>query len=307
MKLSIIVCTRNRAYAIAACLDSIAASLSRAAPVEAEIVVVDNASTDDTSAVVKKWSESCAFPVQLLHEPRKGLARARNCALRGARGDLLVFTDDDCRLSEEFVQDALRHDAGDAGLVIRGGRVELGDPKDLPFSIKTDKVVQRCHKELYPVNGRELGAAIIGANMTMRRALVDRLGFFDERFGAGGPFHGGEEVDYVYRAYLSGILVEYVPDLLVLHFHGRNTLEAARKLVCNYNIGDGALYAKFIFKANRLARPLWWDIKRIIPELLGGPYFLTELNISHRTRVASVLRGMIGFYVLSIRNYIDKK
>ena len=92
MKLSIIVCTRNRAHAIAGCLDSIAVSLSRAAPIEAEIVIVDNGSEDNTSAVVQQWAESCTFPVRLLHEPRKGLAKARNCGLRSAQGGLLVFT-----------------------------------------------------------------------------------------------------------------------------------------------------------------------------------------------------------------------
>jgi hypothetical protein len=61
MKLSVIVATRNRAHAIAGCLDSIAVSLAKAAPLDAEIIVVDNGSQDATSRAV----EESAFPVRL--------------------------------------------------------------------------------------------------------------------------------------------------------------------------------------------------------------------------------------------------
>ena len=64
MKLSVIVATRNRAHAITCCLDSIAASLAHAASLDAEIVVVDNGSTDATSEIVKRWASACPFPVR---------------------------------------------------------------------------------------------------------------------------------------------------------------------------------------------------------------------------------------------------
>ena len=48
MRLSVIVCTKNRARNITPCLDSIAAAFSLAAPLDAEIVIVDNGSTDNT-------------------------------------------------------------------------------------------------------------------------------------------------------------------------------------------------------------------------------------------------------------------
>jgi len=60
-----------------------------------------------------------------------------NVALRAAQGEILAFTDDDCRLSKDYVNDLLRHDAGDAEPVLRGGRIELGDPTDLPLTIRT--------------------------------------------------------------------------------------------------------------------------------------------------------------------------
>ena len=124
MHVSVIVCTKNRVHAILSCLASIVVALSKASPVGAEIVVVDNASEDGTSAVVKKWASSCPFPIRVLLESKPGVSAARNCALRAAQGDLLVFTDDDCRLSHTYVADLLRYDAKDGpALVIRGGRI----------------------------------------------------------------------------------------------------------------------------------------------------------------------------------------
>jgi len=130
LKLSVIIGTRNRAHAIAACLDSVAASLATATPLDAEIVVVDNGSQDATSAIVQQWASASPFPVRLLLEPKAGLSRAHNRALRTAQGELLAFTDDDCRLSKDYVDDLLRHDAADTESVLRGGRIELARRPD---------------------------------------------------------------------------------------------------------------------------------------------------------------------------------
>jgi glycosyltransferase involved in cell wall biosynthesis len=57
-------------------LRSIQEAIANAAPVDAEIIVVDNGSTDETAAVLKKWASGCRS-VQLLSEPNRGLSRAR--------------------------------------------------------------------------------------------------------------------------------------------------------------------------------------------------------------------------------------
>jgi glycosyltransferase involved in cell wall biosynthesis len=302
MKLSVIVCTYNRAYALTPCLDSIAASLKAAAPVEAEIVVVDNASTDDTSAVVKKWAETSAFPLRLLHEPKKGLSAARNCALRGAQGELLVFTDDDCRLSVDYVAQALRYDAADSGPVLRGGRVELGDPTDLPLTIKTDSAVIRWHQKRHPAGHKWLGDSILGCNMVLRRETAARIGFFDERLGAGSPLPGGEETDYIFRAYFSGITIEYVPDMAVFHHHGRKKPAEANRLMHNYALGTGALYAKYLFSHPALCRQFWWDFKKALKEIASGKNdFLPDIGFGHRHWVGCGMLGALKYFIVAMR------
>jgi len=308
MKLSIIVCTRNRAHAIIPCLDSVAQSLAHAALADAEIVVVDNGSQDNTSAVVREWATSSAFSVRLLHEPRKGLAVARNCALRAVQGELLVWTDDDCRLSKEHIADALRHDAADSEPVLRGGRVELGDLTDLPITIKASEILTRWNRRTHHARNANLFDSsfgcgmIIGCNMTMRRSIVEQIGLFDERFGAGTNLPGAEDLDYFFRVYLAGITIEYVPNMVVFHHHGRKLDSDAYKLMKNYMISLGGLYAKYLFKHSNLCRPFYWDLRNALKETISGKsIYMPEIGFSFKTRVTFCIHGAIKYYLESIK------
>jgi GT2 family glycosyltransferase len=299
MKVSVIVATRNRAYAIAGCLDSIGAAIAHAAPLDAEIVVVDNGSTDGTEAAIKSWTSANAVPVQMLSEPTAGLSRAHNRALRAAQGDLLVFTDDDCRLSKAYITDLLRYDAADTDLVLRGGRIELGDPTDLPLTINTSPTRSRWNRSLNSARHECLSGQINGCNMAMRRAVIELVGFFDERWGpgaSGASMPSGGDTDYLFRAYLAGIWLEYVPDMTVIHNHGRKTHAAGFALMRTYMIANGALCAKYFFRHPNLCRPFYWDAKNAIREILSGTNtFLPSIGFSNKDKVAYRLRGVAEY------------
>jgi glycosyltransferase involved in cell wall biosynthesis len=301
-KVSVIVCTRNRAHSIIGCLESIAQALSNIKPEAAEVIVVDNASEDDTFHVVQEWMELSNTSGKLLVEPKKGLASSRNCGLQAARGEVLIFTDDDCRLADDHVSAALRHDANDIGLVIRGGRVELGDPTDLPITIKTQSTGARWSRELKSAKRENLGSSILGCNMVMRRAVVDHLGLFDQRFGAGSDLRAGEEIDYIFRGYLLDVLIEYVPDMVVYHHHGRKLPSAGRKLLINYMIGTGALYAKYIFRNPDFCRPAYWDLKVALRECVSGQNkFRPDLKFSYKHAALYSLCGAIRYLITSLK------
>jgi GT2 family glycosyltransferase len=290
VKLSVIVCTRNRAHAIIPCLESIASSLSLARPIEAEIVVVDNASEDATSEVVRAWSAGCEFPVNLVFEGRKGVCNARNCAIRAARGALLVWTDDDCRLDQNYVKNALRHDAQDPEPVLRGGRIELGDPSDLPITIKTDPTPRRWNIGMRSARREPLYFCLYGANMMMRRSLLEIVGPFDERIG--------DDTDLIYRCYVAGITIEYAPDIVVFHYHGRKTWEDGFRLLRHYEIQQGALYAKFLLRELDLCRPMAWDLRNAARELVSRKNrLLPEIGFSYRHLVYYNAIGALKYWL----------
>ena len=280
-------------------VDSIAAAIAKAAPLDAEIVIVDNGSTDNTSEIVKGWATASGIPVQALTEPRAGKGRALNLALQAARGELLAFIDDDCRFHPEHVNDHLRHDAADTELLLRGGRIELGDPTDLPMTINITPTVKRWSRALNSARHHAMNGIINGCNMTMRRALFDRLGPFDENFGPGGPF-SGDDTEYIFRAYAAGTTIEYVPDMAVSHYHGRKTTDAAWKLWRHYMIGQGAIFAKYFFKHPSLARPYYWDTKNAIKEILTrSNTCFPEFGFSHGHKVRYETLGAIRYLLLT--------
>lgn len=290
MKLSVIVCTRNRAHAITPCLDSIARSLSLARPIEAEIVVVDNASEDATSEIVRTWAAGCEFPVNLLHESRKGIIHARNCAFRAARGALLVWTDDDCRLDESYMANALLHDARDAEPVLRGGRIELGDPSDLAVTIKTDRTPRRWNIGMRSARREPLFFCLYAANMMMRRSLLETVGPFDERTN--------DDSDLIYRCYVAGITIEYAPDLVVFHYHGRKTRADGFKLLRRYEMHQGAVYAKFLLRHPDLCRPMAWDLRNAAKELVARKNtLLPEIGFSYKHLVYYNALGALRYWL----------
>jgi glycosyltransferase involved in cell wall biosynthesis len=292
---TILVCTRNRAQALGPCLDAIAGAIAAVPQASVELVVVDNGSTDATPQVLRDWADRTSAPVRIIREERPGLSIARNTGVRAAAGRLIIFTDDDCRPAQDYLVDVFAHDRADGDqLVLRGGRVELGDPADLPFTILTGREARRFHKDTAPVRGEHLGGLILGANMVCRRAVFEKIGLFDERFGAGGPLRAGEDSDFMFRAYLAGIAIEYVPDMVIRHFHGRRESADIQRLIGAYDEAEGSIYLKFWRRDPALVRQFFWDVSNSLKEARGKAPQL-EFGHTHRAKVASNLKGALRY------------
>jgi glycosyltransferase involved in cell wall biosynthesis len=302
VKLSLIVATRNRANCIVPCLDSIAHAFAQAAPLDAEIVVVDNASSDETPRLIESWAAASAVPIQSLYEPRAGHARAQNRALRAARGELLAFTDDDCRLHPEYINDLVHHDGEDRGLVLRCGRIELGDPSDLPLTINTSPLRVRWTRGTNSARRERIGDHLHGCNMTMRRALVESIGYFDESFGPGAYVGSGEDTDFIYRAYQAGAALEYVPDMIVFHHHGRKTAESGRRLLRSYTVANGALFARYLLKNRDVCHFFYRDLRNAAHRVLMGDNLRSEqTHFSNTDLLAYSAFGFIKYLLMPRR------
>ena len=98
---SIIVCTCNRAKALRQTLVSFA-ELDTPPRIPIELIVVDNALTDDTAEVVASCNLT-AIQVRYVHEPRRGRGYAYNRGMAEAQGEVLLFTDDDMRVPANWI------------------------------------------------------------------------------------------------------------------------------------------------------------------------------------------------------------
>ncbi|RWB38636.1 MAG: glycosyltransferase [Mesorhizobium sp.] len=291
-QVSFIVCTRDRLAVLEACIESIRAACWAHPAYTAELVVVDNGSRDGTASYLSATAASSDIALTAISEPRPGLAAARNAGLARARGRVLVFVDDDCRLDRSYLIDLERHYASGEKWLIRGGRVETGDALDLPFTIKRCDERERLTPAVHP------GGFVLGCNMTMHRDVAARIGPFDERFGAGGALRSAEDTDYLVRAMLAGMAVEYVPDMTIFHHHGRRDRMAIDRLHRDYNFGNGALLLKHFRRAPWLLRHFYWAARAAMRELVGGPRFDQELKLSHWPIVLMNLAGAAKFIAL---------
>jgi glycosyltransferase involved in cell wall biosynthesis len=291
-EVSFIICTRNRVAVLEACIRSVQTACRSHAAFAAELVVVDNGSSDRTAERLASIAEMADIPFTAVSEPRPGLAAARTAGLARARGRVLVFVDDDCEVDDDYLRDLERHYASGEQWLIRGGRVELGDPRDLPFTIKRSWVRERLTSDVHP------GGFVLGCNMTMHRDVAARIGYFDERFGAGGPLRSAEDTDYLVRAMLLGIPVEYVPDMTIFHHHGRRDRKSIERLHRDYSLGNGGLCLKHVRHAPWLLRHFYWAARAAFRELAGGPPFDRELQLSHWPIVVMNLIGAARFAIL---------
>ena len=256
LQVSAIICTRNRAASLERTLQEMA-KLDLAGIAEFELVVVDNGSLDATRSVVEAFEADAPFPVRYVSELRPGLSAARNSGLAMANGALILFTDDDCLVPDNWAQVGV-------GLLeleplqVIGGRVELHNPAHLQVSIRTSLVRETASPE-------QIFGFVLGANMAFGRAVVDKIGLFDVRLGAGTPLHAAEDTEFAYRALINGIPVRYEPSFTVRHDHGRTEQRDFYRLERGYSIGVGALVMRYLLDGRiELARPVYWEVRRTL-------------------------------------------
>jgi glycosyltransferase involved in cell wall biosynthesis len=288
--ISIVVCTCNREDKLAKLLESLAA-MTVPDGVAWELIVVDNNSKDGTAALLAAAEAAGTLPLQRLFEKGQGLANAHNTALHAARGDVIAFTDDDCRVAQDWLA-VLAREFRDGTLALLGGRVELFNPEDRPVTIRVGL------ERLELTFGSWTIETIIGCNMAFRRDIATRVGGFDTRFGSGCNIApSGDDTEFVYRVLRAGGRVVYSPDLVVLHDHGRRTDAQVRSLQQVYLRGRGAIYAKHLLQRDpTIIRLAYWETSKLLAGVLRGPNRKADLFA-----LSNLLKGAARFLWLSRR------
>jgi GT2 family glycosyltransferase len=240
-----------------------------------ELVLVDDGSSDGTLSAMQGFAGSAPFPVTVVGETGRGWGCAKNAGTRAARGDIVVSIDDDCYPSEDYVERALAV-FEDGEIAYMGGRILPYNPEHAPLAIRTD-----TERRIIPPRSFVPAGLVQGANMAFRRTVFDRLGGFDESFGAGARFSGAD-VEFAARASAEGLTGGYFPEPVVYHDHGRATGRAARERMRWYDRGRGAYYAKYLLRPDtrRLyAQHWWWAMNRewpgpVLREIAGASEYL---------------------------------
>jgi glycosyltransferase involved in cell wall biosynthesis len=224
--LAVIVCTRNRATMLAAALESI----SRAVPLDVEVLVVDSASdTWETRDVV------AAAGAGYVRSDIRGLSIARDLGVSTSERALVLFTDDDCVAVGGWIDPILEHFADPTVGAVTGRMLD----HTLVGGATTTASPRRFTRTL---EGLDAGH---GAVMAFRRDLLLELGGFDHILGAGRRLAGAEDLDMFCRILDAGYAIVHDPACTIHHM---NTREGASytELHLGYGLGLGALANKLV-------------------------------------------------------------
>lgn len=219
MDMSIIIPSHNRAGLVARAVRS---AMTQAYPTDRyEIIVVDNASSDDTPQVVRTLQNESGGDIHYLREDRLGLHHARHAGARYARGEILVFTDDDATFDTRWLHSYDNAFGERAEMVAAGGPVrpiwEVPPPEWLLNYIGDAKTFPPLSL-MEPYGDFRLDAKgfFFGVNMAIRRDILFAVGGFNPEL-IGSVTVGDGESGLNRKLQERGCLIGYVPGALVYH------------------------------------------------------------------------------------------
>lgn len=245
---SILLCTRNRCEH----LREVLASLERVhVPEDAdvELVVVDNGSTDGTAAFLSE-AHLENMPLRVVEEPRAGAGRARNAALEAARGDILMFTDDDMRLPENWIAGLTeplvsgRADAVVGGVVIPEDRQrDWMEPFHRTALASTEALVDPEQLILF------------GGSMAISRHVLEKVPAFDPDLGPGTDVGALEDTLFSLQLRVAGFRLESAFDVVAEHHFDLGKLTRASFLRAAAARGRAISYIRYHW--NHEPRYVW--------------------------------------------------
>lgn len=259
--ITVVICTRNRAGRLARCLEHLCDACGRPG-VAWQLVVVDNASTDDTRSIIERYASR--LPLTYAFESRPGLAHARNRGIAVAEHGIVAFTDDDCLVGANWLAAIMKEFARHPAVSVLGGKVMLADAHDYPVSIRLHGRPERI------TTARQIMSIMSGSNMVFRREVFEQVGLFDPGFGKGRHTGSAEDIDMLYRVLKHPCAIRYSPRLAVMHAHGRRTDDALRSLRREYVRGRGAFYWKFL-RDRQVAKMAYWEVRRLVADVFLMP------------------------------------
>src|SRR5438876_6906019 len=236
---SVIVCSYNGARTIRDCL----AGLQKLKYPIYEVIVVDDGSTDATTAIASEYH------CRVIRTENRGLSNARNAGWQAASGDIVAYIDDDAYPDPHW----LHYLAATFLNTTNVTHAAVGGPNVAPA---TDGPIAECvaHSPGGPTHvllaDRE-AEHIPGCNMAFRKSCLKAIGGFDPQFRV-----AGDDVDVCWRLQQRGWTLAFSPAAVVWH-HRRNSIRAYWRQQRGYGKAEAMLEQKWPEKYNRTGHITW--------------------------------------------------
>ncbi|WP_456442500.1 glycosyltransferase family 2 protein [Psychroserpens sp.] len=301
MKLSVIILNYNVRYFLELCLKSVEASLVN---IDAEIIVIDNLSSDDSCVMVKTM-----FPKVKLIENKEnyGFSKGNNIGVAQAKGNYICVLNPDTVVAEDTFESLLQFANQRSNLGILGCRLIDGQGHFLPESKRNVPRPMTAIKKMlgfsksYYVSGldeKSIGksSVFVGAFMIMKRDIYNQVGGFDEDY-----FMYGEDIDLSYKVEQAGYDNIYNGQATIIHYKGESTLKD--QTYANRFYGAMQIFYDKHFKSNIVFDTLVWFGIKLGPIVLksskaiqSNPKQYTLIASGHNGSIESITKQEVKWY-----------
>lgn len=244
MNLSIIIVNYNTKELLKQTIESVINTIEH---IEYEIIVSDNDSKDGSQTMIKEEFSR----VRLIeNNDNLGFPKGNNVAIREAKGRYILLLNSDTKVLENCIEDCAKYmdnhkDIGALGckLVLADGTLDHACKRGFPtpeaslfYMLKFNRLFPQNKKFAAYTMGylsedsiNEVDS-LTGAFMLVRREVIDKVGFLDERF-----FMYGEDIDWCYRIKSAGYKVVYYPKVTTIHYKGQSSKKKKLKTIYEFH------------------------------------------------------------------------
>lgn len=236
-RVSVIVCTRNGAATLEACL----ASLVRLSYPNYEVIVVDDGSTDAVPEIAARFPSVRYLPLEAA-----GLSVARNTGASAATGDIFAYTDDDCVADPDWLI-YLTRALNDPVMGAAGGPNVPPPPKTLVQACVTAAPGGPAHVLL----SDRLAEHVPGCNLAVKRPAFESIDGFRPKYHA-----AGDDVDFCWRLQEAGAGIAFAPAAMVWH-HRRTSVGAFLRQQQGYGKAEALLMTRHSGRFGQIGGARW--------------------------------------------------
>ncbi len=308
LKLSVVIVNYNVKYFLEQCLFSV---LKASSEIDAEIVVIDNHSSDGSRSYLENKFPDVHFKWNASND---GFAKANNAALSSLQGDLILFLNPDTIVPEDCFQKCIHFFLTHPQCGALGVRMLDGSGKFLPESKRgfpspaasfykltglislfpQSPVFARYYAgHLHEMETNEV-EVLAGAFMMVSKKALEEVKGFDERF-----FMYAEDIDLSYRILQAGFKVYYYPGTSILHFKGESTQKSS-PLYARHFFGAMELFVQKHYKEQKA----YYFLMRMAIKANKG-FYLLKRALSSRKQISQTNSSPSTTLVIASEHYFN--
>lgn len=264
---SVIITTCNRLDKLNKCVGLILENST----LPSEIIIIDQGDNRKTDIMIRAFH--CPI-IKYFKMGKKGLSAGRNLGIKKSKGDIIVFTDDDCLVDKNWLKNINLSFQENKNLYGIFGAVlpykpQLNINRICPsIFLKTEEKI--VDKPCYHSNN--IG---FGNNMAFRKEIFNKFGGFKKWLGIGSVGSSAEDAEFALRVLINKHKLLYNPNMIVYH-NKWLTPKQMQKQQLSYTCGEMACYGYFAIQGHQFAKPIVWNnikdsyykIRRIIKKFL---------------------------------------